>query len=890
MSALTYKKNDDIESGRLDRMTVYQECISGFNASPIQTKKCRQLLSKLVHLMATGETFPPQDATALFFSITKLFQERDASLRQMVYLAVKGLSRTAEDVIMATSSIMKDVQASNEVIYKPNAIRALAHIVDASTVTSMERLMKTAIVDRHAGISSAALVASYHLIPIAKDVVRRWANETQEAVLAQKKFPQGSLDSQYAASLSTMTQYHALGLLYHLRSHDKMALMKMIQTFSSSGAQLRNSNAIVMLIRYIAKILEEDERLKPQLFPFLESWLRHKSDIVNLEAAKTILGMKGVSEAEANAAVAVLQSFLGSPRTVARFAAIRILNRFAMVRPQSVVACNMEIEALISDNSRSIATYAITTLLKTGNEASVDRLMGQIAGFMADISDEFKIIVVDAIRALALKFPNKQESMLSFLAGTLRNEGGLAFKTAVVEALFDMIRYIEASRDAALGHLCEFIEDCEYTELTVRILHLLGVEGPKTAQPTLYIRYIYNRVVLENAVIRAAAVTALAKFALVEDKAVQQSIRVLLTRCLDDITDEVRDRAALALRLIGTSQAPKFIAPKAKWSLGALEHQLALYVSGSAADLATPFDISLVPTEDEAKETARKKAAAAQVEPETKKKTDESRAMEKEMRSEQYAKQLAAIPEFAAYGPVFKSSEPVELTESETEYVVTAIKHIFNGHLVVQYDVTNTLEDMVLDNVHVEVVGDLPLEFIIPIDSLGANSTGTIYASFARDEVVATSFESVLKFVSREVDPGTGEPSPDGYDDEYSVEPLDVGAGDYIIPAYVGDFSATLESLPFALKETYQFQSAKIPEVVKATVDNLGMTALEASDDVISETSHTLKLVGRSIGKEMVAVEAKMVYSSRSGTTVQVSVKSESEAMAELVTESIGAL
>lgn len=48
----------------------------------------------------------------------------------MVYLAVKELSSTAEDVIMVTSSIMKDMQPNLEVIYRPNAIRALCRITD----------------------------------------------------------------------------------------------------------------------------------------------------------------------------------------------------------------------------------------------------------------------------------------------------------------------------------------------------------------------------------------------------------------------------------------------------------------------------------------------------------------------------------------------------------------------------------------------------------------------------------------------------------------------------------------------------------------------------------------------------------------------------------------
>ena len=52
------------------------------------------------------------------------------ALRQAVYLAIKELATTAEDVIMVTSSIMKDMQPNSEVIYRPNAIRALCRIID----------------------------------------------------------------------------------------------------------------------------------------------------------------------------------------------------------------------------------------------------------------------------------------------------------------------------------------------------------------------------------------------------------------------------------------------------------------------------------------------------------------------------------------------------------------------------------------------------------------------------------------------------------------------------------------------------------------------------------------------------------------------------------------
>lgn len=50
----------------------------------------------------------------------------------MVYLVIKELSKIAEDVIMVTSSIMKDMQPNLEVIYRPNAIRALCRVIDVS--------------------------------------------------------------------------------------------------------------------------------------------------------------------------------------------------------------------------------------------------------------------------------------------------------------------------------------------------------------------------------------------------------------------------------------------------------------------------------------------------------------------------------------------------------------------------------------------------------------------------------------------------------------------------------------------------------------------------------------------------------------------------------------
>ena len=62
-------------------------------------------------------------------------------------------------------------------------------------------------------------------------------------------------------------------------------------------------------------------------FDFVESCLRHKSEMVIYEAAHAIVNMKRTSARELAPAVSVLQLFCSSPKPTLRFAAVRTLNK-----------------------------------------------------------------------------------------------------------------------------------------------------------------------------------------------------------------------------------------------------------------------------------------------------------------------------------------------------------------------------------------------------------------------------------------------------------------------------------------------------------------------------------------------------------------------------------
>ncbi|KAF9075003.1 coatomer subunit gamma [Rhodocollybia butyracea] len=928
--ALSFQSKKEDEAGLSsyynNKTTIIQEA-RVFNESPISPKKCRALLTRIVYLLYVGETFGAQEATTLFFGTTKLFQHKDSALRQAVYLAIKELATTAEDVIMVTSSIMKDMQPNSEVIYRPNAIRALCRIIDPSMAQGVERFFKAAIVDRNPSISSAALVSSYHLFPFAKDVVKRWVNEAQEAVNAKSSgsfFGSSSSSGGYLGfggtsssasaqqsvpSSSYATQYHALGLLYLIRQQDRMAVTKMIQQLgggkSGAGTTLRNPMALCMLIRYASKVMEEDPNTQRQMLDLLEGWLRHKSDMVNFEAARAICEMKYVNAQQLTKPIAVLQLFLSSPKPVLKFAATRTLATLALIHPVAVATCNVDLESLIADPNRSVATYAITTLLKTGNEASVDRLIKQITGFMTEISDEFKVIIVDAVRSLCLKFPSKHASMLTFLSGVLRDEGGYDFKRAVVEAMFDMIKFITDCKEQALAHLCEFIEDCEFTKLSVRILHLLGMEGPSSPQPTKYIRFIYNRVVLENSTVRAAAVSSLAKFGInATDVGLQKSINVLLNRCLDDVDDEVRDRAALYLRTFKEKAlSDVYVKEESVFSLAALETKLVSYIQDPTASVQ-PLDLSSVPKISRvqaAQEAARPSTLETIGAPSTTRASNSPPPPTAAETQTAYAQQLGEIPEFASYGPALNSSAaPIQLTESETEYQVTCIKHIFKEHVVFQYNISNTLPDTVLEGVTVimqpsEETEALVEDFIIPVPSLSPASPGTVYVSFTRtspEEFALASFSCALKFVSKEVDPSTGEPEAEGYEDEYPLEDVEVSAGgDYIIPSYAtfGSEWDRMRAGPSAV-ETFALSSM---ESLKAACDSivevLKMEPLGGTESPQSQTVHVLQLSGLVIGGGgKVLARCRMTFTQGSGVMLELGVRAEKQEVCDLVLAAVG--
>ena len=96
-----------------EKSSVLQES-KVFHESPVDPRKCANILANILYMMNKGETLGGKEATECFFAITKLFQCEDLVLRRMVYLGIKSLAKVAEDVIIVTSSLTKDMSGKEE--------------------------------------------------------------------------------------------------------------------------------------------------------------------------------------------------------------------------------------------------------------------------------------------------------------------------------------------------------------------------------------------------------------------------------------------------------------------------------------------------------------------------------------------------------------------------------------------------------------------------------------------------------------------------------------------------------------------------------------------------------------------------------------------------------
>lgn len=89
--------------------------------------------------------------------------------------------------------------------------------------------------------------------------------------------------------------------------------------------------------------------------------------------------LPNLSNKELSPTLSTLIIFLLSASSVVKFGALKIINRFISnpIRATMLVSTS-EIEAIMSDNNRSLSSLAISILLKVCKDENVEKLLNQI--------------------------------------------------------------------------------------------------------------------------------------------------------------------------------------------------------------------------------------------------------------------------------------------------------------------------------------------------------------------------------------------------------------------------------------------------------------------------------------------------------------------------------
>ena len=186
------------------------------------------------------------------------------------------------------------------------------------------------------------------------------------------------------------------------------------------------------------------------------------------------------------------------------------------------------------------------------------------------------------------------------------------------------------------------------------------------------------------------------------------------------------------------------------------------------------------------------------------------------------------------------------------------IKHVYASHILLQFELNNTLEDQLLEGVSVEVdlsgVAGVELDSELPCAKLAFGSPASAYTCLRRTAGVPLgAMACKLKFLVKDVDPAKGEPEEEdqGYDDEYNLEELELAAADFMRKVAVADFRESWETMGNGCEkvETFSLTYNSLRQAMEAIIEFLGMQVCDnTGNPADGARTHAVLLSGVFLG------------------------------------------
>lgn len=882
----------EIEQSRFQNVeisTVIQNC-RVFNDVPLDVEKSIQAMMDLLYLLHSDKgELSQEEATDIFFMSTKLMQSSNLLLRRLHYILVKELAPKVEASYIASNSLIMDMKNINPSI-RGNALRTLFAVMDVSMYHTIDRMIVENFNSMHKEVTRAAYLTAIHLAVLNGEMVRKWASHF-------------SAYSKKSESPRSLMDYYWVALLYITNKCTALPAKNFLSQFPyvTRDVDMLSARICAHQLQQITKkdcgnVSKEGSFFLEYIKKFLTSstWPE-----VTVESCMALSSLRGLPDEGIEVCVNFLHKKIftsllrENPDELYMY--VTALARIARAYPGSLSKYSWE-RLLSFSKLKYIGVKTIVTLFHVGNENAIKTLLGDLSTSVAmkEMSSDVKYIIIESTLPLQKKFPSLVDQITDFLFSALSEVDNLLMKQRVVDTVILISKLEPRIKDTILTKLADSIDDCDFPAMTKRVLSHLSEEIPLCTNPRPYIRYIYNHCKLEEANIRAAAVRTLAKIA-AKLLSLRSLIVPLIMRCCNDEDDDVRDRAIFYTKLFCLKDEKLIKQYITDIGEQVSNHRQSAYGRGlmgiSSRGISDPRAIQdttktgIVGSMEDGQATSDTISVGSR---ESIPVTGSGAKMSPILLKGR--EELHKLSPLRQLGAPLRSIEPILLTDPDSDYAVSVIKHLTPMNIILQFRIHNTMDSGSFVNVTIMCdTKDLEVEpkFAIPISRIlpGAVQYAYVVLEYEEDAFPSGEVSSHMRFTVREAGDEDDEMGSSEDLEECPLETFDVEISDFLSP--------------LALDGTFEekWEAAKAEEETAGTYELQSLRDQKTAEEEIAaffglhvmKVSQSLYMSGIAVNSlsSLVLIKAKVFISTKDAVVLQIAIRGGDEKLREFLTNAL---
>ena len=851
------KKKDNIETEKFHNLTKQDLILesSCFNERNFDARKCQLVLTKLIHLFNRGEKFTDDETSSLFFSITKLFQSEDKTLKRLLYLSIKYMKDTPS-LCMITNCITKDIK-SNIPNIKANAIRVLPLILESQNDIQLERTLKIALCYKNEIVVESALLASLEIYRVKPEVIKKCMEEMQTIVLSKNK---GN------------SHYKAFLLLQEFKKNDEISFLKLLQEMIKKITYY-NDITKMYLIRaigriFIKKTITMDDKTTEKFKYFLKSYINDDNHLLFLEVAQVLCSIQSIDNLTLVPVVERLMNGLEVANEIEKFGILEILKN--LVQDSSRLSLFSETKVfhdLLNETNKNIPALVIGILIKITNISEIKEFLKKIYNFLDDLPSSLQEEVIKNCLYFTQKSTDTIELVFKFLKDCLKEKGELDFKLSIVDVCKNLLSSFNEKNEEILEYFAEYIEDSYHDKLTLSILEIFSQFLPQSYKPKYYLKFLVNRLSLSSSVVRAATITCLGNIALKTEILKNEIILLFENLKNDGFEEEVRERCYFYLDLLeGDSKESVVNDPgiEKEFSEELIDSLISkLEVNFKENNFDTSF-IDFNSLRKKEKKGKDKKKIACDIK---KGSLNEFKGVNDEI-DDETLEFIEKEKYFENFGELLITTKFTKISDEDAEFFVQVRKHIFTSNVSLEFKIMNNSENEIKNlKIDLEFDKEDGLDQISSFsqDLILPNNFGKSFVNFEKEHLLINQeFNGVLIF---EVIIKEDEEIVNQYEDEFPLDPFEVKTKDFFKPfpfvVKKKDFMSLLKNFKNveSQKQNYQLDFETINTAIDELDKIFGVSICEDSLDVdLDKNFHELYLMGLFNNCDKVLIQAKIGF------------------------------